>query len=152
MPSPSRAALGLALTTIPLPRGGVGGAEYPGYPRREQAEVVTYGDLYKERETQRLEQQVHQLVDRITELESKLKEAGHQAGEQAGDQRTMTITDERGQPMVVPYDPLLMDVIRREQEARARKPEREELLTQLGMGKTGGTDQKDARLPPSFAA
>jgi hypothetical protein len=45
-----------------------------------------------------------------------------------------------------------MDVIRREQEARARKPEREELLTQLGMGKTGGTDQKDARLPPSFAA
>ena len=45
---------------------------------------------------------MHQLVDRITELESKLKEAGHQAGEQAGDQRTMTITDEQGNPMVVP--------------------------------------------------
>ncbi len=107
--------------------------------------MVTYGDLYKEREAQRLEQQVHQLVDRITELESKLKEAGHQAGEQAGDQRTMTITDERGQPMVVPYDPLLMDAIRREQEAKARKAEREELMA-LGIGKTGGTDQEALRV------
>jgi hypothetical protein len=128
--------------------GGVGG-EYPGYPRPGGGTgFVTHEELYRQQETQKLEQQVQQLLNRTAELEGKLKQRGPQAGDQTGDQRTMTIADEHGNPMIVPYDPTLMDAIRREQEARARKAEREELINQmtgLGLGKgTGGEDVKEA--------
>jgi hypothetical protein len=33
--------------------------------------------------------------------------------------------------MVVPFDPTLMDAIRREQEAKARKAERDEMLSEV---------------------
>lgn len=136
-PQPGRGGAG-AYGVTP---GGVGG-EYPGYSRPGGgAGFVTHEELYRQRETERLEQQVHQLVNRTAELEEKLKEGGPQQGSQQGE-KTMTIADERGNPMVVPFDPLLMDAIRREQEAKSRKAEREEMLAQMaGLGR-GGTDQE----------
>ncbi len=126
-PQPGRAA---AAYYGPTP-GGVG-REYAGYPRPGGGTgFVTHEELYRFQEAQRLEQQVHQLEDRTEELEQKLKE-GSQQGTQQGAQlgeKTMTIADEHGNPMVIPYDPTLMDAIRREQEAKARKAEREEMLS-----------------------
>ncbi len=124
--------------------GGVGG-EYPGYPRPGGGTgFVTHEELYRQRENERLEDQVHQLVNRTEELEQKLKEGGPQQGSQQGE-KTMTIADERGNPIIIPYDPVYMDVLRREQEAKARKAEREEMLTQMAAFSGKGTDQESMK-------
>lgn len=41
----------------------------------------------------------------------------------------MTIADEQGNPMVVRHATMLVKATRREQEAKARKAEREEMLS-----------------------
>ncbi len=51
---------------------------------------------------------------RFTELHREMGAGGEQ-----GQERTMTITDEKSNPMVIPYDAILMDAIGLEQEAKA---------------------------------
>ncbi len=74
------------------PRGGRG---VGGIPQLSQAppQPVTYADLYREREFNRLEQELRQTQAELRELRTTPQEAV---------ERTMTVADEQGNPMVVP--------------------------------------------------
>lgn len=86
------------------------------------SEPVTQVDLWQERERQRLERDLEENRRKIQELESKLLSSTGPAAVSTPEPQTMTIADEHGNPMVIPYAPMLMDAIRREQEAKARRP------------------------------
>ena len=129
--------------------GGRGG-EY-GYPRGGGSEPVTHADMWADRERQRLERELDENRRKLGDLESKLHSAMEPGAGSATETKTMTIADEHGNPMVIPYDPMLMEAIRREQEARARKAEREEMMTQMaaftGKGSPDTESLKDLLKP-----
>lgn len=84
------------------------------------------------------------LLDRISELEKKLEHSGQLSPlEQkvkeleerlsgGGQAATMTIYDEKGNPMVLPYDRSYMQAIIRKQEVETEKIKTEQLLQMLG--------------------
>jgi len=95
------------------------------------SEPITQADLWADRERQRLERDLEENRKKIQELESRLLSSTGPAAGSTPEPKTMTVADEHGNPMVIPYDPMLMDAIRREQEAKARKAERGEMLSQV---------------------
>ncbi len=83
---------------------------------------MTQADLWADRERQRLERDLEENRRKIQEPESRLLSSTGPAAGSTPEPKTMTIADEHGNPTVIPYDPMLMDAIRREQEVKARRP------------------------------
>lgn len=76
-----------------LPPGG--GGEYPGYPKPQADRPVTYEDLAREREIQRLQHQLDQ-------TQAELRQRRERASLDEATSGTMTLADERGDPHAGP--------------------------------------------------
>ena len=139
-----------ASSYYPGGEGGRGWGEYPGYPRGRGPMPVTQADLWADRERQRLERDLEKNRRKIQELESRLLSSTGPAPGSTTEPKTMTIADEHGNPMIVPYDPMLMEALRREQQAKARKAERGEMPSEVFRQCTGPS-HRDVEVPGETA-
>ncbi len=149
-------------------QSGYGGFQYPNQPLMlgpysppavSQEAQELRAELARLREDRQREEK-QQLLNRINEMEKKLEGGGEVAKLQAqiedlkrslagaGQATTMTIYDDKGNPMVLPYDRSYMAALNRKQEVETEAIRTEQMMKMLTL--SGGNSDKYSPLMESL--